>query len=93
MLFLEADLLRSILSTGNDSMRARLADGSYDDMLEESRPDLVLAATPLDPRYRAEAERRGWAIRYLDPNSPNRETEATAIVRDVLNHHRISEEH
>jgi HTH-type transcriptional regulator, transcriptional repressor of NAD biosynthesis genes len=84
VLFLETDLLRSILSTNNEEVLAKLDDGAYDEVLETSRPDLVLVLSPLDARYRAELERRGWLFRELDPNAPNRETEAASIVRDVL---------
>jgi HTH-type transcriptional regulator, transcriptional repressor of NAD biosynthesis genes len=85
VLFLEADLLRSIVSIDNDDVAAKLADGSYDEVLEASRPDMVLALSPLDARYRTELERRGWPFRELDPDGPNRDTEAASIVRDVMN--------
>ena len=88
VLFLEVDLLRSILSTGDDAVIAELAGGSYDDLLEQSRPDLVLALSPLAPRFRAEMERRGWVFRECDQDMPDQESEAASIVRDLLDRHR-----
>ena len=40
VLFLEVDLLRSILSTDDAAVLAELAGGSYDDLLEQSRQQM-----------------------------------------------------
>jgi len=93
VLFLEADLLKSILSTNDEAVLAKLADGSYDQMLEEPRPDLVIAIAPLDPRYRAAMERLGWECREVDPDGRDWETDAASIIQDVLDHHRNGAEH
>ena len=93
VLFLEADLLKSILSTNDETVLARLADGSYDKMLKESRPDLVIAISPLDPRYRAAMERLGWECQDVDPDGRDWETDAASIIQDVLDHHRNGAEH
>jgi nicotinamide riboside kinase len=84
ILFLETDILRLIFAADNDRLFAQLEVGSHEQLIETSRPDLVLAFSPIEAQCREQMARRGWNIRELDPESPDPEAEATSILRLML---------
>jgi hypothetical protein len=84
VVFFESDILRSILMSGDAGLRARLTEGTLDPLLEELRPHLVLACTPVDPDYLAAVEERGWTAHLLDPEPGRLEGKAAAIIDRAL---------
>lgn len=87
VLFLETDLLRSIIAAGDSATLARLAAGDYDGQLEAARPDAVIALGAPDAVYQREAESRGWAVHQVPDGEPDPLTAAEELVRAILSRH------
>ena len=87
VIFLETDILRTLVETGDEEIATRLAAGDYDAVLERTRPDAVIALGPLSPAYRREIERRGWALHEIPDDHPNPVDAAEEMARTLLSRH------
>lgn len=86
VLFLETDVLGSILQSGEPT--EQLEGGEYGELLAEFRPHLVLRMQPGSEVHRSEAQRLGWPEHLLDPADP--ETDAVRAVEHLLERHNPS---